>query len=121
MRPRLFVVEQAAENAASKGAGGTSHAGCYGIAGGGMVAGGTVVALRGSWATAHPADAGSRRPPKLIKVDRQGQVSDLLTGFQAADGGCWARPVGLLFAPDGSLLFTVDEGAEGLYRLSAAP
>lgn len=79
-----------------------------------------VVALRGSWAMARPGDLASRRPPKLVKVDRQGQVSDLLTGFQAADGSRWARPVGLLFAPDGSLLFTVDEGAEGLYRLSAA-
>ncbi|MBP7547929.1 MAG: hypothetical protein KA754_08255, partial [Corallincola sp.] len=61
-----------------------------------------------------------RRPPKLVKVDSNGIVSDLLTGFQAADGSRWARPVGLLFTHDGSLLFTVDEGAEGLYRLSAA-
>lgn len=87
----------------------------------GVTTGELVVALRGSWATARPADPSSRRPPKLVKVNHQGQVSDLLTGFQAADGSRWARPVGLLFAPDGSLLFTVDEGAEGLYRLSAAP
>lgn len=44
MRPRLFVVEQAAENAANKGTRGTGHAGGNGIAGGGMVAGVTVVA-----------------------------------------------------------------------------
>lgn len=86
----------------------------------GVAAGELVMALRGSWATAKQWDNSSRRPPKLVKVDSNGIVSDLLTGFQAADGSRWARPVGLLFAPDGSLLFTVDEGAEGLYRLSAA-
>lgn len=85
----------------------------------GVATGELVMALRGSWATSTPRDDSSRRPPKLVKVDSNGVVSDLLSGFQAADGSRWARPVGLLFAPDGSLLFTVDEGAEGLYRLSA--
>ncbi|MDH3452406.1 MAG: sugar dehydrogenase, partial [Gammaproteobacteria bacterium] len=89
-------------------------------------AGDAVVALRGSWGTA-PSGSGSgdpatRRHAKLVRVhfrDGQatGEISDVVTGFQLADGERWARPVGVVMGPDGALYFTSDEGSNGLFRL----
>ncbi|MGB0713333.1 MAG: PQQ-dependent sugar dehydrogenase [Gammaproteobacteria bacterium] len=87
--------------------------------------GDAVVALRGSWGTppdgsgrGHPS---SRRHPKLVLVRFENgearRVDDLLTGFQFDDGSRWARPVGVAIGKDGSLYFTSDSGADGLYRL----
>lgn len=88
--------------------------------------GDAVVAVHGSWGT-RPAggamgDPSTRREPKLVRVlfsgsEAQG-VEDLVTGFQLADGGRWARPVGVTIGPDGALYFTSDGGTEGLFRLS---
>ena len=82
--------------------------------------------MRGSWATA-PSGSGfgepaSRRPAKLVRVQFQkgratGEVSDVVTGFQLANGERWTRPVGVVLGPDGALYFTSDEGVNGLFRL----
>lgn len=90
--------------------------------------GDAVVALHGSWATAqgdNKGDPATRRQPKLVVARfHEGvplRVDDLVTGFQAADGSRWARPVGLAFAPDGALFFSSDEGAvQGIFRLSCS-
>ncbi len=90
--------------------------------------GDAVVALHGSWATAPSGgffgDRATRREPKVVVVRFEGgqprRVDDLVTGFQEADGGRWARPVGVGFGPDGALYFTSDDGAEALFRLRPA-
>jgi glucose/arabinose dehydrogenase len=90
--------------------------------------GDAVVALHGSWATAPSGgffgDRATRREPKVVVVRFEGgqprKVDDLVTGFQEADGGRWARPVGVGFGPDGALYFTSDDGAEALFRLRPA-
>ena len=84
-----------------------------------------VVALHGSWATLPDGGASgkdsSRRPPWIARVvlgTEPAKVSPLLEGFQNKDGKRLARPMGVGFAPDGSLYFTSDGGAfEGLFRL----
>lgn len=87
-----------------------------------------LVALHGSWATSNQGrgdgDPASRRPPAIVRVVfDQGQVQrveNFITGFQLDNGARWLRPIGLIFAPDGSLLITSDDGIQGLYRLSGA-
>ena len=48
-----------------------------------------------------------------------GEYDDFLVGFIADDGNAWARPVGLVELPDGSLLLS-DDGANLIYRISYA-
>ncbi len=89
-----------------------------------------VVALRGSWGTrptgGAQGDPATRRAPALVlaRFDAEGHASgdvlDLVTGFQAADGQRLARPVGVAFGPDGALYFTSDSGLQGLFRLALA-
>jgi glucose/arabinose dehydrogenase len=84
-----------------------------------------IVALHGSWATRPNGgffgDKATRRPPKIVAVrfqdGRAVRVDDLITGFQTADGGRWARPAGVAVGPDGDLYFTSDSGINGLFRL----
>jgi glucose/arabinose dehydrogenase len=91
----------------------------------GPLSGAAVVALHGSWGTApegsYWGDAASRRPPRLVVVrfaaGKAVRVEDLVTGFQLSDGERWARPAGVAAAPDGSLYFTSDAAAEGVFRL----
>jgi len=95
---------------------------------GGRFTGDAVVALRGSWATdptgGRAGDPASRRHPKLVLVRFESgnpvRIDDLVTGFQLPDGQRWARPVGVVLAPDGALYFTSDEGANFLFRLRPA-
>ena len=48
-----------------------------------------------------------------------GEFEDFLTGFVAADGQVWGRPVGVAVAPDGALLVT-DDGSQSIWRVSYA-
>ena len=80
--------------------------------------GGAVVAMRGSW----NRSAGTGY--KLVFVPFRdgrptGAYQDLVTGFLVDPSGptAWARPVGVLALPDGSVLFT-DEANGRVYRLS---
>jgi glucose/arabinose dehydrogenase len=74
------------------------------------------VALHGSWNRAQ------RTGYKVVRVTLRngrptGEYEDFLTGFVAADGSVWGRPVGVAVAPDGSLL--VSEDANGtVWRVS---
>lgn len=93
--------------------------------GDGSLANDALVALHGSWATddgGGSGDPASRREPKLVRVDFTNPealvVSDFMSGFQLEDGSRWARPMGVAIAPDGSILFTSDDGIQGLYRVS---
>jgi len=87
--------------------------------------GDALVALRGSWAV---PDSGKlkgskagRREPKLVLVrfenGKAQQVDDFLSGFQLSDGTRWARPIGVIAAPDGNIYFTSDDAINGLYRI----
>lgn len=80
---------------------------------------GAFAAFRGSWNRSEgtgyklvfvPFD-GSNRP--------EGHYEDFLTGFlvEPKKPATWGRPVGLVFAKDGSLLFT-EEGNSRIYRVS---
>ena len=87
--------------------------------------GDAIVAIHGSWATQPSGgffgDAGTRRPPKIVAVrfdkGKAQRVDDLVTGFQASNGKRWARPIGVVVAPDGAIYFTSDSETEGLFRL----
>ncbi|MCI0511327.1 glucose/sorbosone dehydrogenase [Chromohalobacter marismortui] len=81
-----------------------------------------VSAIHGSWATQASGGRATRRPPKIVGIrldddGRQGQMVDLVSGFQAANGERWARPAGVAYH-DGALYFTADDGDTGLYRLT---
>lgn len=87
--------------------------------------GDALVAIHGSWGTkpsgGASGDPATRRPPRIALVRFDGgkavRVDDFVTGFQAANGDRWARPVGVAVAPDGAIYFTSDSGIEGLYRV----
>ncbi|MGH9714092.1 MAG: PQQ-dependent sugar dehydrogenase [Candidatus Acidiferrales bacterium] len=73
-------------------------------------------AEHGSWNRA------KRTGYKIIRVPlRHGQATgeyeDFVTGFVTADGHVWGRPVGVVVAADGSLLFT-DDASGSLWRVS---
>jgi glucose/arabinose dehydrogenase len=74
------------------------------------------VALHGSW------NRGLRTGYKLIRVKLQdgkasGQYEDFMTGFVNADANVWGRPVGVVVAPDGSLLMS-DDGTGIIWQIS---
>ncbi|MFD2438520.1 PQQ-dependent sugar dehydrogenase [Modicisalibacter luteus] len=85
-----------------------------------------VTAVHGSWGTqpdgSAAGDPATRREPRIagIVIDAQGngQVSDLITGFQDDQGNRWARPTGIAFGPDGAMYFTSNSGETGLYRVT---
>ena len=79
---------------------------------------GAFVAFRGSW----NRDRGTGYKIVFVPFDTKGQpqgyYEDFLTGFllDPTVPTTWARPVGLLVLPDGSLLFT-DEANNRIYRI----
>ena len=81
------------------------------------VSGDLLVAQHGSWNRQPPA------PPKLLLIDfENGQpvsAHDFATGWQDQSGARWGRPVGIVVAPDGSIIVSDDE-AGYLYRISAS-
>lgn len=74
-----------------------------------------IVAQHGSWNREPPA------APKLLRIDfENGEpvgASDFVTGWQDEGGNRWGRPVGIVVAPDGSLIVSDDE-AGLLYRIA---
>ncbi|MCL7489129.1 MAG: PQQ-dependent sugar dehydrogenase [Desulfobulbaceae bacterium] len=87
--------------------------------------GNALVAIHGSWAVPPGGDTGSRRPPKIVMVrfsdNAPTSVTDIVTGFQRADGTRFARPSGMVMGADGSLYFTSDGGeVTGLFRLTSS-
>jgi glucose/arabinose dehydrogenase len=78
--------------------------------------GGLFVAFHGSWNRSVPTGY------KLVYVPVQGQHAgpprDVVTGWRPSGAAqAWGRPVGVLVAPDGSLLIS-DDTAGVIYRLS---
>ena len=75
-----------------------------------------IVAQHGSWNRQPPA------APKLLQIDfEDGQpvgARDFVTGWQDEQGERWGRPVGVVVAPDGSLIVS-DDAAGLLYRIAA--
>ncbi len=65
------------------------------------------VAVHGSWNRQPPAE------PKLLRIVLQNgqpvRVDDFATGWQLANGQRWGRPVGVVVAPDGSLIVSDDQ------------
>jgi glucose/arabinose dehydrogenase len=76
--------------------------------------GGLFVVQHGSWNREPPA------PPKIMYVafenDEPVSVSDFITGWQRESGDRWGRPVGVVVAPNGSLIVS-DDDAGVLYRV----
>jgi glucose/arabinose dehydrogenase len=77
-------------------------------------------ALHGSW------NRNRRTGYKIIRVpfDRatgkpRGEYEDFVTGFVTRQGNVWGRPVGIVVAKDGSLLFSED-GNNTIWRVSYA-
>ncbi len=74
-----------------------------------------LVVQHGSWNRDPPAE------PKLVRIHFQGDrpvsAQDFATGWQTAGGGRWGRPVGIVVAPDGSLIVS-DDQAGTLYRIA---
>ncbi len=78
---------------------------------------GALVGIHGSW---------NRNPPRPPEVSffawRDGTLGPqqtLLTGFQAADGSRWGRPVMAVTGPDGAL-YVSDDLAGAVYRVTAS-
>jgi len=79
-------------------------------------AGDGFVALHGSW------NRSLRTGYKIVRVRMKngapsGEYDDFLVGFIASNSAVWGRPVGLVVAADGSLLFS-DDGNNLIYRIS---
>jgi glucose/arabinose dehydrogenase len=77
---------------------------------------GLFVAQHGSWNRTPPT------APKLLHVafDAQGNpigVKDFVSGWQDGSGARWGRPVGVVPAPDGSLIVSDDQGGL-LFRIT---
>jgi glucose/arabinose dehydrogenase/cytochrome c2 len=73
-------------------------------------------AFHGSW------NRSFRTGHKIVRIRMKngvptGEYDDFLVGFIANNGDAWGRPVGLVVAGDGSLLFS-DDGANLVYRIS---
>lgn len=81
--------------------------------------GGAFVAFRGSWNRAEGTGYKIVFVPFDAKGRPAGGFEDFLTGFLVDPKGpdAWARPVGLLELPDGSLLLT-DDANNRIYRIA---
>jgi glucose/arabinose dehydrogenase len=73
-------------------------------------AGDAFLAFHGSW------NRSARTGYKIVRVDFQNgkpaSVSDFVTGYLEDNGDVWGRPVDVQVAPDGSLLFSDDDGGK---------
>ncbi len=73
------------------------------------------LAFHGSW------NRSQKTGYKIVRVDfkngKAGTVTDFATGFLGSDGSVSGRPVDIVVAPDGSLLFS-DDGAGKIWRIS---
>jgi glucose/arabinose dehydrogenase len=77
------------------------------------------VALHGSWnRSLHTGYKIVRLPFKDGKP--LGEYQDFVTGFTAGDENVWGRPVDVVFAKDGSMLFS-DDGNGVVYRVTYKP
>ena len=79
---------------------------------------GAFVAFRGSWNRSQGTGYKIVFVPFTADNRPAGYYEDFVTGFLTNPSGpnTWARPVGVLVLPDGSLLFT-DEGNGRIYRV----
>jgi glucose/arabinose dehydrogenase len=66
------------------------------------------VSFHGSW------NRSAKTGYKIVRVDFQNgkpaSVTDFVVGFLKENGNAWGRPVDVQIAPDGSLLFSDDDG-----------
>ena len=74
------------------------------------------VALHGSW------NRDLRTGYKLVRIKLKdgratGEYEDFMTGFVTGDAQVWGRPVGVVVAPDGSLLMS-DDGSGTVWRIA---
>lgn len=87
--------------------------------------GDAIVAFRGSWNAAVPTGYKIVRVP-FENGKPRGWYENFVTGFRVDRPGrrgaadVWGRPVGLAFAPDGSLLIAVDVD-QSIWRVSRRP
>jgi glucose/arabinose dehydrogenase len=73
----------------------------------------------GSWNKAVRVGYEVIRVPLHQTGHASGEYEDFLTGFVLPDGNVWGRPVGMVEAPDGSLLVS-DDGSNSIWRVSYA-
>ena len=79
-------------------------------------AGDAFLAFHGSWNRDVPTGY------KIVRVhfsEDKIEVTDFVSGFLKSDGNVWGRPVDVQIAPDGSLLFSDDDGGK-IWRVSRA-
>ena len=74
------------------------------------------VTLHGSW------NRSKRTGYKVVRLRLKngaptGEYQDFMTGFLAADGNAWGRPVGVVETKDGSLLVS-DDGGNVVWRVA---
>ncbi|RYX86156.1 sorbosone dehydrogenase family protein [bacterium] len=73
------------------------------------------LAFHGSW------NRSQKTGYKIVRVNFENgkatAISDFVTGFLKTDGSNWGRPVDIQSAPDGSLLFSDDQGGK-IWRVS---
>ena len=71
----------------------------------------------GSWNKAVRVGYEVIRVPLHQTGHATGEYQDFLTGFVLPDGHVWGRPVGIVVAPDASLLVS-DDGSNSIWRVS---
>jgi glucose/arabinose dehydrogenase len=71
----------------------------------------------GSWNRSPRAGYEVIRVPLRQTGHATGEYEDFLTGFVVDDESAWGRPVGVVVAPDGSLLVS-DDGSGSVWRVS---
>lgn len=76
------------------------------------------IALHGSWNRANHTGYKIVRLP-FKGAQPTGDYQDFVVGFAAGEADVWGRPVDVVFAKDGSLLFT-DDGNGVVYRVTYA-
>ncbi|MGC1461936.1 MAG: PQQ-dependent sugar dehydrogenase [Terracidiphilus sp.] len=74
-------------------------------------------AEHGSWNRAPRAGYEVVRVPLHHSGHATGEYEDFLTGFVVDDSSVWGRPVGVVTAPDGSLLVS-DDGSGSIWRVT---
>lgn len=71
------------------------------------------IAFHGSWNRSMPTGY------KVVRLDKNGVLSDFITGWEDANGEIWGRPVDILIG--GGVMYVSDDQSGSVYRIRPLP